>query len=230
MAANRDERTGRPASPPMLWPGRPRILAGRDDLAGGTWLAVNEHGVVAALTNRPGEGGFVPGRPSRGGLPLMACRCGTASDALAKLRTHLSAVRYNGFNLFLADATSAWVIQAPGLPEFQAVAPGVHVLANQGWNDLADEKVARARHLLEETGVASSGQELAQTIASLKAICRDHGRQADARSLCMHATGAGTVSSTILALSPQGLLERYEHVAGPPCQGEYRDVSCLPGR
>ena len=31
----------------------PRIIGGRDERAGGTWLAVGEHGVVAALTNRP---------------------------------------------------------------------------------------------------------------------------------------------------------------------------------
>ena len=30
----------------------PRILAGRDPYAGGTWLGVNEHGVLVAVTNR----------------------------------------------------------------------------------------------------------------------------------------------------------------------------------
>ena len=37
----------------MLRGGGPRILGGRDEVAGGTWLAVNEHGVVAGLTNQP---------------------------------------------------------------------------------------------------------------------------------------------------------------------------------
>src|SRR5262249_51148300 len=54
MAANRDERLDRPAVPmTVLRDHGPRILGGRDELAGGTWLAVNEHGVVAGLTNRP---------------------------------------------------------------------------------------------------------------------------------------------------------------------------------
>ncbi len=57
VAANRDERLDRPAQALcVLQEERPRILGGRDDLAGGTWLAVNEHGVVAGLTNRPAPG------------------------------------------------------------------------------------------------------------------------------------------------------------------------------
>ena len=70
VAANRDERLDRPAhSLCVLREHAPRILGGRDDLAGGTWLAVNEHGVVAGLTNRPSPGGRDPTKRSRGELP-----------------------------------------------------------------------------------------------------------------------------------------------------------------
>ena len=42
VAANRDELYARPAEPITVLRGeRPRILGGRDELAGGTWLAVN---------------------------------------------------------------------------------------------------------------------------------------------------------------------------------------------
>ena len=61
VAANRDERFDRPAVPiTVLRERRPRILGGRDELAGGTWLAVNEHGVVAGLTNQPSFNGRDP--------------------------------------------------------------------------------------------------------------------------------------------------------------------------
>ena len=57
VAANRDELLARPAvTMTVLRPAGPRILGGRDELAGGTWLAVNEHGLVAGLTNRPVAG------------------------------------------------------------------------------------------------------------------------------------------------------------------------------
>jgi uncharacterized protein with NRDE domain len=46
VAANRDERYDRPTTPiTVLRQAAPRIVGGRDELAGGTWLAVNEVGV-----------------------------------------------------------------------------------------------------------------------------------------------------------------------------------------
>ena len=58
VAANRDELYERPSvAMTVLRQGGPRILGGRDELAGGTWLAVNEHAVVAALVNQPSAEG-----------------------------------------------------------------------------------------------------------------------------------------------------------------------------
>jgi len=73
IAANRDERYDRPTRPPFVWETHPHLLAGRDEVAGG-WLAVNARGVVAAVTSRPTLDGDDPTRPSRGQLPLLACR------------------------------------------------------------------------------------------------------------------------------------------------------------
>src|SRR2546429_9416944 len=70
IAANRDELYARAAEAiQVLRPSAPRILGGRDVLAGGTWLAVNEHGVYAGVTNRPAATGRDPSRRSRGELP-----------------------------------------------------------------------------------------------------------------------------------------------------------------
>ena len=44
LAANRDEFHDRPAAPAQFWPEAPRLLAGRDLLAGGTWLGLTRHG------------------------------------------------------------------------------------------------------------------------------------------------------------------------------------------
>ena len=56
FAANRDEMLERPWRPPARhWPDRPDVVAGRDELAGGTWLGVNDHGVGAAVLNRIGS-------------------------------------------------------------------------------------------------------------------------------------------------------------------------------
>ncbi len=225
VAANRDERYDRPTRQPFLWQLRPAILAGRDEAAGGTWLAVSERGLVAAVTNRPTAGGQDASRPSRGHLPLLACRSGSAGDARAALAGHLASTRYNGFNLLVADAAEAFVVQSPGgQAEVQDVVPGVHVVANGAWNDRSDRRVARARELLEGWGItADSGQP--EIIAALTELCRDHEGAAGTASLCAHGEHAGTVSSTVLLLGPEGTLNCYLHAAGPPCQSEYRELA-----
>ena len=54
LAANRDELADRPARPPgRHWPDRAEVVAGLDLQAGGSWLGVNDHGVVAGVLNRP---------------------------------------------------------------------------------------------------------------------------------------------------------------------------------
>ncbi len=50
LAGNRDEFHARPTAPLGHWGDKP-LLGGRDLEAGGTWLAANRQGMVAALTN-----------------------------------------------------------------------------------------------------------------------------------------------------------------------------------
>ena len=73
MAANRDELIDRPwKQPARHWSDRPNVVAGRDQVAGGTWLGINDQGVVAAILNRRGSLGPKEGYRSRGELPLEA--------------------------------------------------------------------------------------------------------------------------------------------------------------
>ena len=81
VGANRDEILERPStSVTVLDVGPPRILGGRDELSGGTWLAVNEHGVCAGLTNQPLGEAKDPSKRSRGELPLALARHTTAPE------------------------------------------------------------------------------------------------------------------------------------------------------
>ena len=53
LGGNRDEMAGRPWKPPARhWPDRPDLIGGIDELAGGSWLALNDTGVVAVVLNR----------------------------------------------------------------------------------------------------------------------------------------------------------------------------------
>lgn len=223
LAANRDEGYDRPTTQPFVWERRPRLLAGRDDRAGGAWLAVNEWGVVAAVTNRPTLDGEDAARPTRGDLPLLACRHADAAAARRGLDSHLRSTRYNGFNLFVGDPRGAFVIEAPGPePRFHEVGGGVSIVANGAWNDPDDDRVRQARAVLSRHGDLG---EIDKLVSALMDVCRDHQPTADGRALCLHADQGGTVSSTVLALDSAGRLTRYRHAPGPPCSTPYQELA-----
>ncbi|HEX6144454.1 MAG TPA: NRDE family protein [Geminicoccaceae bacterium] len=119
LAANRDEMLSRPWRPPERhWPDRPEVVAGQDELAGGSWLGINDHGVVAAVLNRRGSLGPAAGKRSRGELVLDALNFEDAASAAAAL-ADLDPDAYRPFNLIVADPVNAyWLRHAGGLPGF----------------------------------------------------------------------------------------------------------------
>ena len=221
IAANRDEFLDRPAEGPALrtWKGK-RILAPRDLEAGGTWWGLNEDGVFAALTNRPG-GNTDPSRRSRGLLVQDALATSCTDDA-AKLLAEVGPGEYNPFNLFVADAKRAVALVYDEAGELWNLEPGPHVIGNADPDTEGVEKVRRvlerARNLQE-----AHPQEL---IAGLEALCRDHESAGDALgSPCVHHGNYGTRSSTLLAIGREGGFLR--HADGPPCTTSYSDLSPL---
>ena len=50
IAANRDEFHARPTLAAAQWPDAAGIYAGRDALAGGTWMGASSHGRYALVT------------------------------------------------------------------------------------------------------------------------------------------------------------------------------------
>ena len=52
IAANRDEYLARPALPPTTLLEHPHVVGGKDLQASGTWLGINQYGLVAGLLNR----------------------------------------------------------------------------------------------------------------------------------------------------------------------------------
>lgn len=130
IAANRDEMAGRPwQAPGRHWPDRPEVVAGHDVLAGGSWLGLNDTGVVAAILNRVGTLGPAPGKRSRGELVLEALEHGDAVDAAAALR-QLDGRAWRPFNMVVADNRDAFWVRSEGRAEVEAlpVAAGMHML------------------------------------------------------------------------------------------------------
>src|ERR1700739_4815814 len=142
IGANRDEMVGRRwEKPGEYWPG---IIGGRDMLGGGTWMALNRHGVMAAVLNRHGSLGPAPGKRSRGDLPLLALR-ETSAKAAAERLSQLDAGAYRSFNLVLVDFDGAYLLRGleRGAPVLQQFAPGTTMLTSGEPNDMSLPRIAR---------------------------------------------------------------------------------------
>jgi uncharacterized protein with NRDE domain len=142
VAANREESRTRPSQAPFRWTSSatPTVWAGRDELAGGTWLGVNSTGLLAAVTNRPG-GSRDATRRSRGLLCLDTLRCESPKSARSNFVEELSVRRFNPFNLLCASHVEGWVGTWQG--DIRDLAPGVHIISNYG--DVDDDTLPIVR-------------------------------------------------------------------------------------
>ena len=114
LAANRDEMADRPWRPPgRHWPDRPEVVAGMDELAGGTWLGLNDFGVAAGILNRRESLGPDPALRSRGELALEALDHADARAAAHALAA-IDARSYRGFNMVVTDNRDGFWLRGLG--------------------------------------------------------------------------------------------------------------------
>jgi len=150
LAANRDEMVGRPwRGPARHWPDREHATAGIDELAGGTWLALGDDGVIAGVLNRPGSLGPDPNLRSRGELPLEAVDHAEAAVA-AEALSHIHESSYRPFNMVIADAQDAFWLRADanGI-RAQPIPEGLSMITAHDLNDAASPRMNRYRPLFE---------------------------------------------------------------------------------
>jgi uncharacterized protein with NRDE domain len=234
VAANRDESLTRPSLPPtQLW-SSPRIYGGQDLRAGGTWLGVNEHGVLVGVLNRHTGQPADPHRRSRGHLCLDALKHRSALEALHFVCTQ-SATEYNPFNLLIADCTAAYVVHSMDTSlRSHRLSPGVHLLTNLNLNDPECPRIARSFQLFLQLSHSPSSQ-LSDIFTHLCHILATHDIPLDPRSqdprngLCVHLPGYGTCSSTLLAYSCPAQRYVYWFAPGPPCRSTYREIPIPSG-
>lgn len=115
IAANRDEFFDRPSTGIHYWEDFPKILAGRDRQAGGSWLGINKDGRIAAVTNVRLPRLSQSGARSRGEL---VSRWLGGNDTPAGFETFLDQahMEFNPFNLLYGDVQ--------GLSLYSSITPG----------------------------------------------------------------------------------------------------------
>jgi uncharacterized protein with NRDE domain len=223
VLTNRDESTERRTILPQTFTShtQTRWFGGADARAEGTWFGVNEHGLIAAVTNR--KKANVPANPrSRGLLCRDVLSHPTAAEAVDWVQQELAANDYAGFNLIVLTAIASYVIEAADQMLVTRLAPGIYTLGNTAFNSAEDVRVA-AMHAF----VANMVNEESEWHAFLRRaqqICAMHGEDGSP-ALCLHSDHWGTVGSTIVALPNNAPQSEYLYSSGPPCTTPYVDYT-----
>ncbi|WP_367175353.1 NRDE family protein [Haloarcula rubripromontorii] len=224
VAANRDERLDRPSQPPRQRHWGSRVVAPTDEEADGTWIGYNEHGLLAAVTNRWLDTDLA-GERSRGLLVRDALSHESAESAARAVEQATREAEYSGFNLLLADENAAVLLEWDGQLAVRNFQPGVHVVVNVGADgdyripaNRPDDGEAQATNAarLHEAMVPEPGEAADEWINRAGETISDHEY-----GVCVHGDGFGTRSSSLITL---GADYEYQHAAGPPCRTPYRPV------
>ncbi|MEE8506366.1 MAG: NRDE family protein [Kiloniellales bacterium] len=220
LAANRDEMADRPWRPPgRHWPDRPHVVAGLDEKAGGSWLGLNDHGVVAGVLNRVDSLGSAKNKKSRGELVLEALDHSDATAAATQV-SHLNAGDYRSFNMVVADNQNAFWLRnldeergaegGPATIEVFELPPGLSMITARDRNDPTSPRIHEHLPRLEKAEPpdprSGNWRDWLEILKSRK-TGEDH--DPEGAMTIVTDSGFGTVSSSLIGLPgiPQSLRE-----------------------
>jgi uncharacterized protein with NRDE domain len=232
IATNRDEMLDREWSAPARhWPDRPEITAGRDNLAGGSWLGLNDHGVIAGILNRMGSLGPSDGKRSRGELVLEALDHADAAAA-AQALAELDGAAYRPFNLILADNSEAFWLRHDGSGPIRrrAIPPGLSMFTAGDRNDPQSARVRIHLPRFESAAIpAPESADWAEWEQLLASKLYDENSAGGDGAMCVATNfGFGTVNASLLALpSLSGPARRplWRFSPGPPNENSFSIIN-----
>ncbi|HET7499125.1 MAG TPA: NRDE family protein [Candidatus Eisenbacteria bacterium] len=234
LGANRDESPERASAPPGILRERPRVVGGRDLVAGGTWLAVRDARAVTALMNRrptpgtappaggpageaPLEGGPAP--RSRGLLCLNAAALGGAQDQPHRIDPGTGerhpARLHAALALIDRDAYAACTLVGLNVdePSWAILAEagqetGVRIL-EPGWNVVTHAEVndpGEPRTAWLRSRLESLAPRTAdEALRAIAALLVTHEDvERSVPGVCLHRDRFPTVSSSLIALGDLG--------------------------
>jgi len=214
IAANRDEYYDRLSEPAQFWPDYPSLLAGRDMVAGGTWLGVTKNGRFAAVTNvrEPNEQTGL----SRGELTKRYLLTNKSPEAyLAELRDRQD--EYPGFNLIVGSKLSLHYFSNRGKNNGKIEA-GIYGLSNgelnEDWPKVKQGKDELKRIIKAEPEVNALMKVLANNEVApdnelpSTGVSKDLERVLSSRFI--HSMTYGTRCSTVILINKRGEVAFHE--------------------
>jgi uncharacterized protein with NRDE domain len=142
LLGNRDEYRERASTAAAPWSEDPRVVGGRDLVAGGAWLAMRSDGRHAAVTNV--RSGLPARAPKSRGWLVRDFMLGDAAPREFLEAVYADAESYGSFNLVVGDREGTWAC-GTAEPAPIRLTDGVHVISN-GPIGVRWPKIERLRH------------------------------------------------------------------------------------
>jgi len=236
IGANRDELLSRKWSPPARhWDDRPTIVGGLDCQAGGSWLGINDNGVVAGILNRTGTLGPEANKRSRGELVLEALEHAdsrSAADALAGL----NGLAYRPFNLVIADNRDAfWLAHRNEKRrndiDIQEIPNGLSMLTAWDINDKRSPRIKTYLPLFNKSPIPdpdSDDWKGWKNLLASRVYSPEDGPE-EAMQIATD-TGFGTSSSSLIGLpsvNAIGIYPTWHFSSGHPCPAPYSAIDLI---
>ncbi len=236
VAANRDECFDRPSTSPQMLIEKPRIFGGKDLLAGGTWLGINEYGLLAGILNLTTDskrGGTTV--RSRGLLCLDTLKAKDPARACTILLREEGS-SYQPFTLLFANAEKAYIVQNIKADiQCTELQRGVHVLGNTSQYEPRSEKMDHAQNLFSQAGKrAREAMDLSSMKRLFKEVLINHELPEESKNshsaICVHAGDYGTVCSSMIFYSRLEKRFHYYHTSTPPCRSDYEEFPTVEAK
>lgn len=209
LVCNRDEQRSRPpAAPPSVRQiNGVRVLTPTDPQAGGTWLFVNETGLVGTLLNFYDATPAPSGRPaegyqSRGLLLLSLGDCRDAGQAHDRLVIAVKEAAFAPFWILIMrrdEPLRRWRWDGHSLQSTE-VADSVQPVTTSSWQT-PEVLAERARYF---------GEQSPSTAHDLEAYHRSCSPKGGPWGPCMARPDARTVSLSRIDLAPEGIHFAYQ--------------------
>jgi len=223
LGMNRDEQRSREAAqPPEAFQQRDGEIsvANPFETGGGTWIAINAHGVTLALLNWYSAPQRALAAPvSRGGV-IPQLRHLAGADAVAAAIREMNFSRHRPFRLvgiFPDRRAMQWRWNGIALETIE------HEWRTQQWISSGFEE-AEAQRIRGATFEHCLRQADAETPQWLERLHASHAPERGPFSICMHRADASTVSFTTVECATA--LTRLDYLPGPSCRaGEQHTVA-----
>jgi uncharacterized protein with NRDE domain len=243
LLSNRDEFYSRASQPPSFWSDRPGVYAGKDLVAGGTWLGFTLKKRMAVITNYRDMRIVHDGKKTRGQLPLGFLDSDLTAIEYGKVIKR-EEKEYDPFNLLIFDGEN--LLYSSNQSKITQILEGGYYGLSNSLLDIPWHKVERGKAALKlvieadgYTRIINETSSLTQKLMTilwdeeeaLDTELPDTGLSLESERLVsrMHITSKeyGTRFKTVALLDHNGFWHLYESYLGN--DRIWRDKKCTLG-